>query len=70
MIPASERLIVLTDASGREQLDAAPPRLTPASRCPQCDATPNRRTTTGGFGGPMRVICGGCGFEFPPEATR
>jgi hypothetical protein len=62
-VPASEPGIVLTDARGNDV-----GRLTKRSPCPHCAAPPTRRTESAGFGRHRPVICGACGFEFPPEA--
>ena len=54
--PASQ----LVDGSGQ------PARRKVDPRCPKCQAGPDRRVLSGGFGEPHEV-CGQCGFDFPPE---
>ena len=52
-----DRLVVLTDAPLVPKRDA---------RCPRCQAGPDRRRASAGFGVP-HPVCGRCGYEFLDE---
>lgn len=56
MAPTETGRVVLTD-----------PEPIPAdARCPKCNAKPDRRVDAAGFGQKRVIVCGVCGFEFPP----
>jgi uncharacterized protein (DUF983 family) len=49
----------LVGADGR-----SPARAKKSKDCPRCDAAPEKRRLSGGFGA-VHDVCGSCGYDFP-----